>query len=139
MKNVLLLLTLFSLDVLFLDGSGVVVYECNQEDNQEWLWNSTDKTVRRLRNGQCLTVRETLEIWAGPLKDGSQAAVLFNRNNNGSEPITVKWTDLDFPKDHSAVVRDLWARKDIGTFTGSYTSTNINSHEVIMLKITLTK
>ena len=96
-------------------------------------------TVRRFRNGQCLTVRETLEIWAGPLQDGSQAVVLFNRNNNGSEPITVKWTDIGFHQDHSAIVRDLWARQDIGTFTGSYTSPNINPHEVIMLKITLTK
>ena len=128
-----------SLDVLFLDGPGVDVYECSQEDNQEWLWNATDRTVRRFRNGQCLTVRETLEIWAGPLSDGSQAVVLFNRANNGSESITVKWTDIGFAADHSALVRDLWARKDLGIFTGSYTSPNISFHEVTMLKITPTK
>lgn len=128
-----------SLDVLFLDGPGVDVYECSQQDNEEWMWNPADSTVRRLRNGQCLTVRETLEIWAGPLSDGSQAVVLFNRANIGSEPITVKWTDIGFPANHSALVRDLWARTDLGTFTGSYTSPNINFHEVMMLKITLTK
>jgi alpha-galactosidase len=86
-----------------------------------------------------LTVRETLEIWAGPFSDGSQAVVLFNRGNSGSESITVKWTDLGFPLDRSATVRDLWARKDLGTFTGSYTSPNINFHQVMMLKITLNK
>jgi hypothetical protein len=128
-----------SLDVLFLDGPGVDVYECSQQDNEEWIWNPADSTVRRLRNGQCLTVRETLEIWAGPLSDGSQAVVLFNRANTGSEPITVSWKDLGLSSDGSAVVRDLWARKDIGTFTGSYTSPNINFHEVMMLKITPTK
>jgi len=49
-----------SLDVLFLDGPAVDVFECSQEDNEEWIWNATDSTVRRLRNDQCLTVRETL-------------------------------------------------------------------------------
>ena len=132
-------LFLRSLDVLFLDGPAVDVYECSQEDNEEWIWNATDSTVRRLRNGQCLTVQETLEIWAGPLLDGSQAVVLFNRGNNGSERITVTWTELGFPMNRSALVRDLWARKDVGTFTGSYTSPNINSHEVMMLKVTPSK
>lgn len=131
--------SLFSLDVLFLDGPGVDVYECSQQDNQEWLWNSTDKTVRRFRNGQCLTVRETREVWAGPLHDGSQAVLLFNRANIGDEPITVKWTDLNFPSNHSALVRDLWAKKDLGTFIGSYTSPSINFHQVMMFKMTLIK
>jgi alpha-galactosidase len=53
--------------------------------------------------------------------------------------MTVKWTDIGFPTDHAAVVRDLWARKDIGTFTGTYTSPNIDHHSVMMLKITLSK
>ncbi|CAF4047687.1 unnamed protein product, partial [Rotaria sordida] len=79
-----------------------------------------------------------LEIWAGPLSDGSQAVLLFNRVDSGSEPITVKWSDIGFPINQSDVVRDLWARKDLGTFTGSYTSPNIDHHAVMMLKITLT-
>ncbi|CAF1528017.1 unnamed protein product, partial [Rotaria sordida] len=56
------------------------------------------------------------------LSDGSQAVLLFNRVNSGSETITVEWSDIGFPTNHSAIVRDLWARKDLGTFTGSYTS-----------------
>ena len=127
------------MDVLFLDGPGVDVYECSQEDNQQWLWNATDKTVRRFRNGQCLTVRETREVWVSPLSDGSQAVLLFNRANTGAEPITVKWTDLNIPSNRSALVRDLWARQDLGSFTHSYTSPPINFHQIMMLKITLNK
>jgi hypothetical protein len=40
---------------------------------------------------------------------------------------------------HSTLVRDLWAQTDIGTFTGNYTSSNIDYHLVMMLKITLSK
>ncbi len=89
--------------------------------------------------GQYLTIKPELEVWAGPLSGGSQAVVLFNRADNGSQEITVKWSDIGFAVDHSAVVRDLWARKDIGIFTGNYTSPKIDSHAVMMLNITLTK
>ena len=128
-----------SLDVLFLDGPAVDEYECSPEDNEEWIWNATDSTVRRLGNDQCLTLHKTLEIRASSLLDGSQTVVLFNRGTNGSEPITVTWTELGCAMNCSALVRDLWARKDVGTFTGSHTSPSINSHEVMMLKITLAK
>lgn len=77
-----------------------------------------------------------MEIWSGLLSNGSQAVVLFNRGNNGSEPITVQWKDIAIPEDHSAHVRDLWERKDLGIFIGNYTSPNIDSHSVMMLKIT---
>ena len=77
-----------------------------------------------------------MEVWAGPLKDGSQAVLLLNRGTSGSETITVKWTDIGFPADKAATVRDLWAQKDLGSFTGSYTSPNIDFHAVMMLKVT---
>ncbi|CAF3423363.1 unnamed protein product, partial [Rotaria sp. Silwood2] len=48
-------------------------------------------------------------------------------------------SDISFPVDRSAIVRDLWARKDLGTFSGSYTSPKIDHRAVMMLKITLTK
>ena len=89
--------------------------------------------------GQYLTVELELEIWAGPLEGGSQAVVLLNRGDNDNEHITVKWTDIGFPADHSASVRDLWAHQDLGVFKGSFTSPMIVPHAVMMLKITLTK
>jgi hypothetical protein len=128
-----------SLDVYDFDGPNVQTFSCNQGDNQKWIWNTTDGTLKSKHNGECLTVLEEIEIWAGALTGGSQAVILFNRGNNDEEQLTVKWSDIGFPVDHAATVRDLWARKDLGIFTGSFTSSNIAAHSVMMLNITLTK
>jgi hypothetical protein len=128
-----------SLDGSLHNGANVDLHTCNLQDDQVWFWNGTDRTVRNKHSGLCLTVQQELEVWAGPLSGGSQAVVLLNRGNIGSEPITVKWTDIGFPDDHPATVRDLWARKDLGTFKGGFTSPNITFHSVMMLNITLTK
>ncbi len=120
-------------------GPEVILYSCNGQNNQIWIWNTTDDTISSKVNREYLTVKPELEIWAGPLFGGSQAVVLLNGGDNGSSEITVKWTDIGFPVDHSAAVRDLWAHKDLGIFTGNYTSPKIDSHAVMMLNITLTK
>jgi hypothetical protein len=109
---------------------------CKKQGTQGWNWNSQDGTVRSQNNGECLTVQADIEVWAGPLSGGSQAVLLLNRAESGSDPITVKWTDIGFSADKSATVRDLWARKDLGSFTGSYTSPNIDFHSVMFLKVT---
>jgi hypothetical protein len=120
-------------------GPNIVAFTCNGRDNQIWSWNETDETLRSKTSGQYLTIRPELEIWAGPLSGGSQAVLLLNRGDGDSAQITVKWSDIGFPVDHSASVRDLWAGKDIGVFTGNYTSPKIDWHAVMMLNITLTK
>ena len=120
-------------------GPDLVAYTCNGKDNQIWTWNSTDETIRSKPRGQYVTVKPELEIWAGPLSGGSQAVVLLNRGDGNDDQITVKWTDIGFPADHSAVVRDLWARENVAVFTGNYTSPKINTHAVMMLNITLTQ
>ena len=120
-------------------GPYVEAFKCNGQDNQKWIWNTVDGTVQGKESGECLSLKPELEVWAGPLSDGSQAVLLFNRVDSGSEPITVKWSDIGFPVDHAAVVRDLWAHTDLGTFTGNFTSPNIDHHAVMMLKITPTK
>ena len=131
--------TFFSLDVYNFTGPNVDAYACNPGANQKWIWSSTDQTLRSKQTDECLTLKPELEIWAGPLSDGSQAVVLLNRVELGSEQITVQWSDIGFPVDHPAVVRDLWTHKDLGTFTGNYTSPKIEHHSVMMLKITPTK
>jgi alpha-galactosidase len=74
------------------------------------------------------------EVWFKPLSDGSKAVVLFNRGNE-TGPITVRWEDVGLFPGGSATVRDLWAKKDLGAFTGSFEA-KVGSHDVAMLKIT---
>ena len=129
----------FSLNMFKSEGPMLYVNSCNQKVDQSWIWNSDDSTIRNQHNSQCLTLQDEIEVWAGPLNDTSKAVLLFKRGNGGSEPITVKWTDIGLPADKAATVRDIWALKDLGSFTGSYTSPNIEHHSVMMLKITPSK
>ncbi len=80
-----------------------------------------------------MAVQPELEVWVGPIFGGWQAVVLFNRVDIDSEQITVHWTDIGFPTDHSAAVRDLWARKDwsICNYDVKYYSYKIDEWTVI--------
>ena len=81
------------------------------------------------------TPGSNLEVWSKDLAGtNSRAVALFNRST-GSASITVKWSDIGIPAG-SATVRDVWAAKDLGPSTDSYTGTNIASHSVLLLIIT---
>ncbi len=120
-------------------GPNVYALICNKHVNQRWIWDAKDGTLKSESSNECLTVPWELETWAGPLSGGSKAVVLLNRGDSNDDQITVRWNDIGFPVDHPAMVRDLWAHKDIGVFTGHYTSPKIDSHAAMMLNITLTK
>ena len=74
-----------------------------------------------------------LEIWAKQLSDGSRAVVLFNRSGS-AQKMSVTWNEIGYPAHLKAAVRDLWKRKDMGTFTTEY-SDNVPSHGVVMIKV----
>ena len=74
-----------------------------------------------------------LEVWAKRLADGSRAVILLNRSAAESE-ISVGWEEIGYPTHLPAKVHDLWAHKDVGTSTGSY-SAKVPSHAVVMVKI----
>jgi alpha-galactosidase len=82
---------------------------------------------------------EGQEVWAKPLLDGSVAVVLLNRALAPSNNITCDFSAWGWPQGTRAVVRDLWKRADVGTFTDSFTSSlAVPSHGVQALKITMT-
>ena len=71
------------------------------------------------------------EVWVKPLSDGSQAVGLFNRGED-AEKITVNFSDLGIAG--SASVRNLWTKKDLGSFSGSY-SAEVPKHGVVLIKV----
>lgn len=83
---------------------------------------------RRVRDGGAL------ETWLKPLADGSKAVILFNRGSETS-PMEVEWKDIGLFPGSSAVVRDLWARKDVATTATRY-KTEVAGHDVAFLRIT---
>ena len=75
------------------------------------------------------------ECWARPLADGSVAALLLNRGAALAD-VTCTWAQLGLKAPTAAArVRDLWARKDLGTFTGAYTARALASHESALVKV----
>jgi alpha-galactosidase len=74
-----------------------------------------------------------LEIWVKQLADGSRAVGLLNRTGSESE-IGVHWTDLGYPENVSASVRDLWAHRDEGVHKGGYTP-KVASHGTVVIRV----
>jgi alpha-galactosidase len=86
------------------------------------------------REGHRVAKSGDLEVWSKVLSDGSRAVILFNRGTADSD-VSVGWEEIGYPKTIPAKVRDLWAHKDVGSFTGSY-STKVEGHSVVMVKVT---
>jgi hypothetical protein len=77
-------------------------------------------------------------VYAKPLGSfvsGQYAVLLLNRASSTAN-LTVNWTDLGLVAGSAASVRDLWTHANLGSFTGSYTATNIPAHGSVLLKIT---
>jgi alpha-galactosidase len=72
-----------------------------------------------------------LEVWAKPLADGSIAVGLFNRGES-TNLITLSYNDIGVQG--SAMLRDLWQHKDLGSFSGSYTE-EVPRHGAVMIVV----
>ena len=73
------------------------------------------------------------ELWVKPLKDGGLAVLLFNR---GDVPATIGGSggELAWQTKGRTKVRDLWAHKDMGRWTGAIQAT-VEPHGVAMYRI----
>jgi alpha-galactosidase len=85
------------------------------------------------REGRRVGKNGDLEVWAKQLKDGDRAVILLNRGSAERE-ITVNWEQIGYPSHLSAAVRDLWAHKDLGKFTGKF-SAAVASQGVVMVTV----
>ena len=65
--------------------------------------------------------------------------MLFNRHSITTQypisNITVTWDQLGYPSGMKAHVRDLFAERDIGTSSDTFTA-GVDIHDVVMVKIT---
>ncbi len=72
-----------------------------------------------------------LEVWVKPLADRSRAVGLFNRGESPAE-VSVHFRDIEMGD--SAQVRDLWARRGLGTYQVEYAS-QVPSHGVVLIRV----
>lgn len=66
-----------------------------------------------------------LQVWAGPLSGGDHVVVLFYSGSFYDPhpmPIGFNFTQLGYPLHAKAVVRDLFAHKNLGVFVDSFTA-----------------
>jgi hypothetical protein len=75
-----------------------------------------------------------LQVWAKLLMGSGNLAVLLVNRTNASAPITVHWSELGLDPSVPVTVRDLWAHKDLGPFTESYTAT-VPAGDLVMLTV----
>ena len=85
------------------------------------------------RQASRLVAKHETEIWSRPLADGTIAVGLFNRGR-AETTITVNWSDLALSGPRP--VRNLWTRRDEGTFADAYTA-SVPRHGAVMLRIGL--
>jgi alpha-galactosidase len=84
------------------------------------------------QQGQRVWKSGETEIWTKPLAGGAKAVLLFNR---GETPAVIRATasELGFAA-RRARVRDLWAHKELGRWTGAL-SASVEPHGVAMFVI----
>jgi len=74
------------------------------------------------------------EVWARPLHDGARAVLLLNRGSS-EQAVSVPWEQIGYPGHLAASVRDLWAHRELGRFTGKF-SVPVAAHGVVMVTVT---
>ena len=83
------------------------------------------------KQGYRIAQEGPFEIWMKPMADGSKVVGLFNRQRN-TEQMTVNFAEIGITG--GATVRDLWLRKDLGTFTDKFTA-YVPMHGVVLVRI----
>lgn len=85
------------------------------------------------RQGRKVRDDGDFEVWSKELQDGSRAVLLFNRSET-EEQISFEWFEVGMLQDMKLNVRDLWQKKEMGNFDGSY-SAEVPAHGVVMVRV----
>ena len=73
-----------------------------------------------------------LEVYNKPLADGTTAILLLNKGREKAD-IRVRWDQVGLSGKQA--VRDLWARKNLGSFDDGFTAKGLGQHEHRMIKV----
>ncbi len=84
------------------------------------------------RQGVRIAQEGPFEVWMKPLADGSKIVGLFNRQGQQTARMAVEFSQIGL---HGEVgVRDLWLKKDLGTFKDTF-SAYVPAHGVVLVRI----
>ncbi len=75
---------------------------------------------------------DSVAIYNKPLADGTTAVLMLNRGTTPRKA-SFKWSDVGLKGEQ--LVRDLWAREDLGRFKGGFESEALGEHEHLFIKV----
>jgi len=131
-------------DINNFQGPAVELWSCNGGCNQQWNFNS-DGTLSDSCSGgnplKCVSAKNnspfsgsTLQLWGKPQLKGAWGTLLLN-----NDPVTAYTVDIDLSLYNftgKVTVRDIWNRKDLGTFQTTFTTDSVASHDSRLYLIT---
>lgn len=80
-------------------------------------------------------VDEDLTVWARTLSDGSVAVALYNEKDDAVQ-IGFNSSAIGLGDKTKFTVRDLWEKKDLGTFDGDFPAVDVQPHQAWALRVT---
>jgi len=124
-------------------GPAVEMYSCHSGANQEfavannriWYQDTNSELL-------CLSARKSMpgvsyESYYKPMSwDGSKAAVLLMNTSPDVQDIAVNFADVPGLKGTTCSVRNIWTRTDLGSFSNTYTASQVASHDSAFLLLT---
>ncbi len=75
-----------------------------------------------------------IEIYCKDLANGDFAVALLNRSGS-SKDIIVNFSELPLEDGKTYIFRDLWAKEDVGEYSGSFSVSNVASHETKVYRV----
>jgi hypothetical protein len=126
-------------------GPGVQTYGCHGAKGQNWTLAAGARTISA-SDGFCLASRsavpDQLQYLYKPMSwDGRKAAVLLiNVGVPGAPPapkdLQLVFSDVPGLAGTRCAVRDIWQRKDLGTFSDTFTAAAVGAHDSAFLMLT---
>jgi alpha-galactosidase len=107
--------------------------------NEEALFINQDHTApagkKVADDASCGTPLGQCPVMHRALSDGTHAALLINLHDTTERKITLTWDMLGIESSQSLALRDVLARKPLGTFSSSFTSPPLKPHESLFLRL----
>jgi alpha-galactosidase len=99
--------------------------------NQDTLFSAGE----RIKNENVTTGGE---VWSRLLANGDVCVIFYNCGNKNAVPVSITWEELAVGKEwkntDSIAVRDLWNRRDLGSFVSGYEAV-VDAHDVLMVRL----
>merc|ERR1712087_150105 len=76
------------------------------------------------------------QIWAKPQPNGAWAVLLMNNDGNSTHGLTLDFTKVPGLNVNGVKLRSIWDKKDLGTFSNSYTAKDVLPFDSEFLMVT---